>query len=184
MESRWHMDNVILIGMPGSGKSTVGVVLAKVLGYGFMDSDLVIQAQEGKRLFEIMEEIGNEGFLEIENRVNSRIIVDRCVIATGGSAVYGREAMEHLKKTGTVVYLKLPYEELRRRLGNLKCRGVVLGEGQTLQNLYEERVPLYEKYADITVDESGLDVEQTMEQIVMQITLRGKAGRGGFANGL
>ncbi len=160
------MENIILIGMPGSGKSTIGVVLAKVMGYGFMDSDLVIQAQEGKRLFEIMEEKGNDGFLEIENRVNSQLMVQRCVIATGGSAVYGKEAMEHLKEIGTVVYLELPYEELCTRLGNLKCRGVVLEEGQTLKDLYEERVPLYEKYADITISEEGIGVEETMEKIV------------------
>lgn len=163
------MDNIILIGMPGSGKSTVGVVLAKVLGYGFVDSDLVIQAQEGKRLFEIMEEIGNEGFIQVENRVNSQMVVDRCVIATGGSAVYGKEAMEHLKEIGTVVYLQLPYEELEQRLGNLKCRGVVLKEGQTLRELYNERVPLYEKYADITVREAGLGIEETMEKIKQQL---------------
>lgn len=163
------MDNIILIGMPGSGKSTVGVVLAKVLGYGFVDSDLMIQAQEGKRLFEIMEEIGNEGFIQVENRVNSQIVVERCVIATGGSAVYGREAMAHLKEIGRVVYLQIPYEELEERLGNLKCRGVVLKEGQSLRDLYDERVPLYEKYADITIQETGLGVEETMEKIVCQL---------------
>lgn len=163
------MDNIVLIGMPGSGKSTVGVVLAKVMGYGFMDSDLVIQAQEGKRLFEIMNEVGTEGFIQIENRVNSQIIVERCVIATGGSVVYGREAMEHLKKIGKVVYLKLSYRELRRRLGNLRCRGVVLKEGQSLRDLYEERIPLYEKYADITIETEGLGVEETLEKIVHQI---------------
>lgn len=97
------MKNIILIGMPGSGKSTVGVVLAKVLGYGFLDSDLIIQAQEGKRLFEIMEEVGNDGFLLVEERVNSQLCAERCVIATGGSAVYGAKAMEHLKSIGTVV---------------------------------------------------------------------------------
>jgi len=160
------MENIILIGMPGSGKSTVGVVLAKVLGYGFIDSDLMIQAQEGKRLFEIMEEIGNEGFLQVENRVNSQIAAERCVIATGGSAIYGREAMEHLKKIGKVIYLRLPYPELKKRLGNLRCRGVVLKEGQSLYEIYSERVPLYEKYADITVEEAGLGVEETMEKIV------------------
>lgn len=160
------MENIILIGMPGSGKSTIGVVLAKVLGYGFIDSDLMIQAQEGKRLFEIMEEVGNEGFLQVENRVNSQIVADRCVIATGGSVVYGREAMEHLKKIGKVVYLQLPYHELRNRLGNLRCRGVVLKSGQSLHELYSERVPLYEKYADITVEEAGLGIEETMEKIV------------------
>lgn len=163
------MDNIVLIGMPGSGKSTIGVVLAKVLGYGFMDSDLVIQSQEGKLLFEIMEEEGIDGFIQVENRVNSQIVVDRCVIATGGSVVYGHEAMEHLKKIGTVVYLKLPYQELEQRLGNLKCRGVVLKAGQILRELYDERVPLYENYADITVNGQGLNVEDTLEQVVRQL---------------
>lgn len=163
------MDNIILIGMPGSGKSTVGVVLAKVMGYGFVDSDLVIQAQEGRRLFEIMDDIGIDGFIQVENRVNSQIVVDRCVIATGGSVVYGREAMEHLKEIGTVIYLKIPYEELDTRLGNLKCRGVVLKDGQTLRELYDERTPLYEKYADLIIEEENMGVEETLEQIVRQL---------------
>lgn len=163
------MDNIILIGMPGSGKSTVGVVLAKVMGYGFVDSDLVIQAQEGRRLFEIMDDIGIDGFIQVENRVNSQIVVDRCVIATGGSVVYGKEAMEHLKEIGTVIYLKIPYEELGTRLGNLKCRGVVLKDGQTLRELYDERTPLYEQYADLIIEEENMGVEETLEQIVRQL---------------
>ena len=146
--------NVILIGMPGSGKSTVGVVLAKVLGYRFIDSDLEIQSQEGKRLPELIEEFGTEGFLDIEARVNASI------------------AMQHLKEIGTVVYLKLTCEELEERLGDLRCRGVALQEGQTLQSLYEERIPLYEKYADITVDETNMSVEETMEQVVLRYRSR------------
>lgn len=163
------MDNVILIGMPGSGKSTIGVVLAKVLGYEFIDSDLVIQKQEGKRLFEIMEERGLEEFIRIENRVNKSIDVSRSVIATGGSVIYGEEAMKHLKQIGRVVYLQLSYPALKKRLGNLKCRGVALRDGQTLRQLYDERTPLYQKYADITVDEEGLDVESTLEKITIQL---------------
>lgn len=163
------MDNVVLIGMPGSGKSTVGVVLAKVLGMDFIDSDLVIQTQEGKRLYEIMEEQGNYGFIRIENRVNRQLNVNRSVIATGGSVVYGQDAMEHLKKIGKIVYLKLSYESLKQRLGNLKCRGVVLRDGQTLKDLYDERVPLYEKYADITIDEEDLGVEETLEKITIRL---------------
>lgn len=160
------MNNIILIGMPGSGKSTVGVVLAKVLGYEFVDSDLIIQKNEGKLLYEIMDEQGIDGFIRIENQVNSQLSVSRSVIATGGSVIYGQEAMQHLKSIGKVVYLKLSYQALETRLGNLKCRGVVLKEGQTLKTLYDERVPLYEKYADITIDEEGLDVEETLEKIV------------------
>ncbi len=159
-------DNIVLIGMPGVGKSTVGVVLAKVLGYQFVDADLVIQEQEGKLLREIIAEVGTEGFIEVENRVNASLMVKHSVIATGGSVVYGAEAMEHLSQIGTVVYLSLPFEILNKRLHDIKGRGVALREGQTLRDLFEERVPLYEKYADITVDEYGLNVEQTIEKVV------------------
>ena len=158
--------NVVLIGMPGSGKSTVGVVLAKVLGYRFLDSDLEIQQQEGKRLPELIEEFGTEGFLDIEGRVNASIEADHCVIATGGSVVYRENAMQHLKEIGTVVYLKLTCEQLKERLGDLRCRGVALHDGQNLEGLYKERIPLYEKYADITVNEYGLNVEQTIDKIL------------------
>ena len=118
--------NIILIGMPGVGKSTVGVVLAKVMGYQFIDADLVIQEKEGKLLREIIAEVGPEGFLKVENRINSGIEAEHAIIATGGSVVYGAEAMEHLSRIGTVVYLKLPYRELERRLSDIKGRGVVL----------------------------------------------------------
>lgn len=158
--------NIVLIGMPGVGKSTIGVILAKMLGYQFVDADLVIQEKEGKLLREIIEEVGAEGFIEVENRINSRIEANHAIIATGGSVVYGAEAMQHLKEIGTVLYLKLPYEELSRRLSDIKGRGVVLKAGQTLQELYGERVPLYEKYADITVDEYQLNIEQTIEKIM------------------
>ena len=159
-------DNIVLIGMPGVGKSTAGVILAKVLGYEFVDADLVIQKEEGKLLKEIIEEVGTDGFIAVENRVNSSLEVDHSIIATGGSVVYGKESMEHLKSIGTVVYLQLPFEELNRRLSDIKGRGVVLKDGQTLKDLYEERVPLYEKYADITVNEYGLNVEQTIDKIL------------------
>ena len=158
--------NIILIGMPGVGKSTIGVVLAKVLGYRFVDTDLVIQEKEGKLLHEIIEQVGAEGFIAVENRVNSQINVTHSVIATGGSVVYGTEAMRHLKKIGTVIYLKLPYDILEKRLSDIKGRGVVLRDGQTLRDLYEERVPLYEKYADIIVEEYQLSIEQTIEKIM------------------
>ena len=157
--------NIILIGMPGVGKSTIGVIAAKQLGYQFVDADLLIQQQEKRLLHEIISEEGVDGFLEIENRVNASIQTEGAVIATGGSVIYGKEAMEHLSSIGTVVYLKLPYPELKRRLRNLKDRGVVLKDGQTLQDLYDERTPLYEKYADIMVDETGLQIEETREQM-------------------
>lgn len=146
------MDNVILIGMPGAGKSTVGVVLAKKLGYRFLDSDLVIQDKTGKMLHEIISEKGTEGFLKIEDEINAALDCHRTIVATGGSVVYGSQAMEHLKEIGKVVYLKLTCETIAERLGDLDERGVALKEGQTLISLYKERVPLYEKYADLTID--------------------------------
>ena len=159
-------NNVVLIGMPGVGKSTLGVVLAKELGYEFVDADLLIQKREKRLLKEIIADEGVDGFLKIENDVNATIQADKTVIATGGSVIYGAEAMEHLKSIGTVVYLKLDYETLDSRLGSLKGRGVVLKDGQNLKSLYEERVPLYEKYADVIVDEYGLNLEETLDRVL------------------
>lgn len=159
-------DTVILIGMPGAGKSTVGVVLAKRLGYRFVDSDLVIQEKCGKLLHELIEEKGIEGFWQLENEVNASLNTERCVIATGGSAVYGREAMDYLRERGTMVYLKLSCEELRMRLGDLNERGVTLRPGQTLEGLYEERRPLYEKYAHLTVACEGRMLREIVAEIV------------------
>ncbi len=162
-------DNIILIGMPGAGKSTVGVVLAKRLGYRFLDSDLVIQERYGKLLHELIEEHGTEGFWQIENQVNASLEVHRSVIATGGSVIYGKEAMERLSRSGAVVYLKLPYEEIRERLGDLNARGVTMLPGQTLHDLYLERTPLYEKYARITIECSGKTIRELVEQIAAQL---------------
>ena len=159
------MGNIILIGMPGAGKSTVGVVLAKKKGYRFLDSDLVIQEREGKLLHELIRELGADGFLQLENEINTSIKTDRSVIATGGSAVYGREAMEHFRQIGTVIYLKLPYDEIAKRLGDLNERGVVLAPGQTLQNLYRERVPLYESYAHSVIDCREKSIREIVEEI-------------------
>lgn len=164
------MNNIILTGMPGCGKSTVGVVLAKILGYGFTDCDLVIQEQTGKRLFELIEENGNDGFLEIENRINSQINVSNCVIATGGSAVFGENAMKHFKDSGTVVYIRLSLGEIENRLGDLAKRGVVMKNGDTLADCYYERKPFYEKYADVTVDCDGLTLSETVNIIISEIT--------------
>lgn len=149
-------NNITLIGMPASGKSTVGVLLAKRLGYSFVDVDILIQEKEKRLLKEIIADVGDDGFMEIENHINAELDVKRSVIAPGGSVIYGKEAMEHLKEIGTVVYLKLSYEEVKERLGDLVDRGVVLKNGMTLLDLYNERVPYYEKYADITVDETGM----------------------------
>lgn len=163
-------NNIVLIGMPGVGKSSVGVVLAKILGYRFVDSDLLIQEQEGKLLYEIIDEQGIDGFIQVENRVNASIKCEKCIIATGGSAVYGNEAMEHLRSIGRVLYLKADYEDINGRLGNLHGRGVVLKPGQSLLDLYNERAPLYEKYADIIVDESGCkSVSDTISKIMEKL---------------
>ena len=166
IDGRKKMRNIVLIGMPGVGKSTVGVILAKEAGYQFVDSDLVIQQREGKLLKDIIEEKGVDGFLEVENRVNASLNVSRSVIATGGSAVYGREAMEHLKSTGTVVYLRCSFDILSRRLSDLKGRGVVLKRGQTLKDIYEERSALYEKYADIVIEENAKGIEETLAMVM------------------
>lgn len=163
------MDNIILIGMPGVGKSTVGVILAKEMGYQFIDSDLLIQQQEKMLLKDIIEQRGVDGFLEIENGVNASITAHRSVISTGGSAVYGREAMEHFKEIGTIVYLKCSFTVLEKRLHDLKGRGVVLKEGQTLENIYDERRVLYEKYADVVVEEDGKGIEETLESVLLSL---------------
>ena len=166
-------DNITLIGMPGAGKSTVGVVLAKRLGYRFVDSDLVIQEKYGKLLHELIEENGVEGFWKIENDVNASLETHRSVIATGGSVIYGERAMEHLRRIGMVVYLKLPCEEIAERLGDLNARGVTLMPGQTLSDLYEERVPLYEKYAHSIVDCRGLSLRQIVHLIADEYIISG-----------
>lgn len=160
------MDNIILIGMPGSGKSTVGVLLAKMLGYGFVDTDILIQDIEKKRLFEILDDNGNEYFSECENRILAGIHARRTVIATGGSAVYGKEAMKHLKEMGKVVYLKVSLKELNRRVKNFSTRGIMRKPGQSLAEIFEERAPLYEKYADITVNCTGGTLEKNAKKII------------------
>ena len=165
-----EMDNIILIGMPGSGKTTIGMELSRKIGYGYVDSDNVIVAREEKPLAEIIAEVGNEGFLDVEAKVNSQLCVHRCVIATGGSVVYRDYAMQKLKQLGKVVYLQLSYDEIEARLGDLKARGVVLKEGYTLKNLYEERTPLYEKYADVIVRLNGQTVAQSVAAVAEAVT--------------
>ena len=141
MRRNQNLDSIALSGMPGSGESTVGVVLAKRLGDSFVDVDIVIQEQEDRLLKEIIAEEGQDGFLHVENRVNAELSVHNSVLAPGGSVIYGKEAMEHLKKISAVVYLKLSYEAVEERLGNLTDRGVVLKDGMTLKDVYEERIP-------------------------------------------
>ncbi|SHJ94819.1 shikimate kinase [Hespellia stercorisuis] len=164
-----HRKNIIFIGMPASGKSTAGVVVAKRLGYQFIDTDLLIQEQEKRLLKEIIAQEGNEGFLKIENQVNRDVQAEHAVIAPGGSVVYCEEAMNHFKKIGVVVYLKASFETIRTRIGNPRKRGVVLGEGQTLQMLYDERTPLFERYADITIDEDAIGKEDDMIDYILRV---------------
>ncbi|MCD8286563.1 MAG: shikimate kinase [Clostridia bacterium] len=162
------MDNIILIGMPASGKSAAGVLLAKTLGYDFVDSDLVIQGRSGRLLADIIAQDGPEAFIRLEESVNLSIDVHRSIIATGGSAVYGDKAMQRFRTQGTVVYLETSLATLTMRLKgkSILTRGVVMRtKGETLEDLYKERTPLYEKYADITVPCDGLDIERTVHAI-------------------
>ena len=159
-------NNIILIGMPASGKTTIGIELSEALGYGYIDSDSVIVAREGKRLPEIIAAVGREAFLDIEAKINSELCANRCVIATGGSVVYRDHAMRKLQELGKIVYLKLPYEVIEKRLGDLVKRGVALKEGYTLKDLYEERAPLYEKYADIIVALTGASIQESVQEVV------------------
>ena len=163
--------NIILIGMPGCGKTTIGTELAEKLGYGYIDSDSVIVAREGKRLSQIIEEQGRERFLDIEAKINSEICANRCVIATGGSVIYRDYAMQKLKEKGKIVYLKLSYETIESRLGDLVKRGVALKEGYTLFDLYNERTPLYEKYADTVVELNGLTILQAVDKVAEALSV-------------
>ena len=159
------MNNIVLIGMPSCGKSTVGVLLAKKLGYRFLDSDILIQEKCGMLLHEIIETEGLNGFLKIEGEVNRSIETDRTVISTGGSVVYSDDAMKHLKSIGKVIYIKISYETLCMRLGDYVHRGVVMPKGYTLLDMYNERKELYEKYADFILDEGDDSINKTLERI-------------------
>ncbi len=161
--------NIVLIGMPGCGKSTVGVLLAKILEYSFTDCDLLIQKRCGMSLQKLIDTKGLPAFLQEEETTICETNETDCVIATGGSAVYSEKAMTHLKKDGIVVYLSLPLNELESRLTNIKTRGVAMAEGTTLKDLFDERTPLYEKYADITIKTQGLELEETVKEVAEQL---------------
>ncbi len=163
------MKNIILIGMPGAGKSTIGVLLAKTLIMSFTDTDLLIQKKCSSALCEIIKERGIDEFLRIENEVICEEDFCNCIVATGGSAVYGKEAMAKLKENGIAVYLRLSPDELEKRINNIHTRGIAMKEGTTLAELYNERAPLYEKYADITVNCSSLTPEQCVDTITEKI---------------
>ena len=157
--------NVILIGMPGSGKSTSGILLAKTLGLSFLDTDLLIQQQEGVLLQDLVNQKGFSGFIGIEERVISGISASFSVISTGGSVVYSDASMKLLKKIGTVVYLDVSFPEIMRRIQNISTRGIALKSNQTLEDLYHERVPLYQKYADLIVCGDNKTIEELVTEI-------------------
>lgn len=157
--------NIVLIGMPGAGKSTIGVILAKSLLKSFIDTDLLIQGQYCKSLCDIIEQKGTDAFLKIENDIIKQQIFNNAVVATGGSAVYGEEAMKKLKENSIIVYLSIPISELQRRIKDIHTRGVAMKNGTTLEELFAERKSLYEKYADIVIDCEGLTPEQCVDKI-------------------
>lgn len=164
------MDNIILVGMPSCGKSTLGRILSKELQYDFLDTDEVIIRQNGCPLRDILDARGVDGFVAVEEAAVCSVQAEKTVIATGGSVVYSEKAMEHLKKMGKIVYLCLTFDEMERRLGDLHARGVAIAPGATLQDLYNERVPLYEKYADITVNiRNGNSVRQSMQNLLKKL---------------
>ena len=160
------MNNIILIGMPGAGKSTIGSMLAEKLKYNFIDTDILIQEKAGKPIPQIIKEKGIDTVLQIENEVNSNIKVEKSVIATGGSVIYGKSAMDNLKKIGKIIYLKQDFETINKRIENVEERGVILKKDQTLKDLYNERTPLYEKYADIIIEEGELSIEETLQVLL------------------
>lgn len=164
-EAEYMKTSVVLIGMPAAGKSTVGVVLAKTLGKQFVDTDLLIQEREGMLLQDIINTKGNDYFRRVEEEVLAGLQAEHCVIATGGSAIYYPKAMKHLHELGPVVYLQLSVPTLKKRLSNIKTRGITMAPGQTIEDLARSRVPLYESYADIVMPTEGLDVEETIERI-------------------
>lgn len=172
------MKNIILIGMPGCGKSTLGVLLAKSLGYEFIDTDLIIQKNTGRLLHKIVEEDGKEAFLDIErDAILTLRQSENTVIATGGSAVLREEAMKHLCENGIVVYLSLPYMALSKRIRNIKTRGIAFDKGESLRDIYNQRIPYYERYADITQRCDLASVEKNVTKLVSLLSKKGFLGK-------
>ncbi len=166
--------NIILIGMPGCGKSTVGVLLAKSLLYHFTDTDLLLQNEYGMSLCAMIDQYGLDGFKRCENEILSGLSADKSVIATGGSAVYCEKGMENLKKNGIVVYLKLSPCEIEKRIDNITTRGIAMEKGSTIASLFRERAPLYENYADVTLECGNMSVEECVLAAVEAIEKYGK----------
>ncbi|MDV0444941.1 Shikimate kinase 1 [Methanimicrococcus sp. At1] len=161
--------NIVLIGMPGSGKSTSGVLLAKSLGLSFLDTDLLIQQQEKNLLQNLVDAAGFSGFIETEEKIVSQIRAENCVISTGGSVVYSEKAMAHLQEIGVIIYLDVSFPEIMRRIQNISTRGIALKENQSLENLYKERLPLYEKYAGITISGDNKTIEELVTEIAEKV---------------
>ena len=161
-------ENIVLIGMPGSGKSTVGVLLAKALGMSFVDTDLELMQRTGRKLQEILDKDGLDFFLREEESTIRNLDHHHVVIATGGSVVMEPEAMEHLQENAIIIFLDVPLEELRRRITNIRSRGIAFAPGQKLEGIYDERIPLYRKYADLTV-EMEESIEDTVEAVLQKI---------------
>lgn len=163
------MRNIVLIGMPGCGKSTLGVLLAKAMMMDFVDTDLILQKQSGRPLQEMVDELGTEGFADAEEKCVRSLRVENAVIATGGSVALEDGAMESLKRNGLVVFIRLKYETVERRLKNIKTRGISMEKGQTLRELYDMRQPAYRRWADVILDADGQSVERTVERLVREV---------------
>lgn len=161
--------NIVLIGMPGCGKSTIGVLVAKSLLMDFVDTDLIIQNEQKKSLIEIINESGIDEFKKIENDCIAKLNLKNTVIATGGSAVYGKQAMQNLSRDAKIIYLKLNPSQIKKRIKNIKTRGIAMKSGTTIFDLYNERAPLYQKYANITIDCNGKTAEQCVNAIINQL---------------
>lgn len=160
--------NLVLIGMPGAGKSTTGVVLAKALGYDFLDTDLLLQKQVDMTLQHYIDQKGMAAFIEAEAKVIQSLDMNKTVIATGGSVIYSPEAMAHLRSMGLIIYLKVSYEDLEKRLANFSSRGIAIRKGASLKDVYQERASLYDTYGDVVVDETGLTFEEVVHNIVAE----------------
>ncbi|MEJ6950501.1 shikimate kinase [Natronospora cellulosivora (SeqCode)] len=163
--------NLVLIGMSGAGKSTLGVLLAKSLALEFIDTDIIIQKAEARLLQDIIYQVGVEAFLKIEEKVVSNLKKDNAVIATGGSVVYSPVTMESLKSNAKIIYLYVSFEEIKKRINNINSRGIAMKKGYNLKDVYNERIPLYERYADIIVDCSNKSIEQSLDEILLNLNV-------------